>query len=165
MAEQAFLNDTILAIVRLTDSHLVHGKTNASLEALIAGLNHNTYDKLTSSLRERFALIQSRAKPLRTRRHKVLAHRDFTAHVSPSENPLPGISRQLIDDCLQDIASFLNVVQRHFGNTTTFFDMMILEDDGHALIHCLKQSVNLEDLVKAEQLDHSYLIEGRYKDA
>jgi hypothetical protein len=134
----------ILAIFRLLDPTTQRGgkDVNLCLERLA---DEVTADSPTcgASLTPLLAEIRSLMAPHADLRNKVAAHNDF--HTTPTlydgTSTVLVPSRQLIETVLERIRTFMNIVQRHYGEGEShYYDSTLSEPgDGETLIQYLNE--------------------------
>jgi hypothetical protein len=168
MTYDAFLNDIILALCRLTDPPEIQKKKttigNMSLEQLILKLDTATDSSLIDELKRIHDRLIAKCKYIRDRRHKLIAHRDLDVALKLINKP-KGTKRSEIDDILKDVREFMNVFQNHFEGDITYYENWHHNSNGDTLIDTLKKAVEYHELEKDGSMNWLRLHQGKYKDA
>jgi len=77
------------------------------------------------------------------RRHKTLAHSDHDNLLSQyglnaAATPLPGPSRQEIEEALLSLREFMNLIGQYFGRGITVYDLKFQYGDAETMLSILK---------------------------
>ena len=160
--QHLLINEVTLAICRLTDPVATGGHENHSLERLLRDVED---EHLLNKLRDQMALLRPLAAPFRDRRNRAIAHSDLNSKLQFDENPLPGISRQTIEDTLKSIRDFMNAYDYHYFHNTHLYEevTLALGSDGDFLTQQLQRAVALRDMERAGAIQREVWSEGRYK--
>lgn len=78
------------------------------------------------------------------------------------ENPLPEVSRKMIEAALMELRSFMNRVDAYFGNSETYYQNLILSNDGNTLIEILKRGLRYEELCQNQTISFEDLFQSKY---
>ena len=162
--QNTLLDDVTLSIARMTEKKEVAGRENLVLAQLIDKLDKSEFSELRSRLEEQLDEIEKVCEPLRKNRHRLIAHRDLEAAISDSED-LPGISRAMIEDALEEIRTFMNAVQGYFADSETGYEHFVMKADAESLVVSLKKAVEYDDAVDEGLISRKRLRESRYWDA
>jgi AbiU2 len=104
-----------MAICRLSDPPSSMNQENLSLKTLI--LNYANNEKLNKLVDE----FQTNCDPIRRLRNKRIGHIDFDTVIKPIENPLPGITKNQINNVLILAADILNQVLQIYKDSEMYF--------------------------------------------
>jgi hypothetical protein len=162
--QHLLINEVTLAICRLTDPVSTGGHENHSLARLLRDVSaKNLLDELTT----RMTVLSGLAGAFRDRRNRAIAHSDLDSKLKFDENPLPGISRQNVEDALKSIREFMNAYDYFYFHNTTLYEevSMALGSDGDFLTEQLRRAVALRDLEKSGAINRKVWVEGRYNGA
>jgi hypothetical protein len=147
---QDILGDDIqLSLARLTDRPSVGGKANLSLECLVEAIDPVVYPELAATVQHHLEAVRRLCDPIRVRRHRVLAHRDFDTAMGRAE-PLGTVTIQAIDDALFHIRAFMNAVESHLFGKGMLYEMSQSfgnTDAVQQLLHDAKSYRELRDTV------------------
>ena len=162
--QHLLLDEVTLAICRLTDPPTTGRKENHSLERLVAGVKEKELSEKLLATMER---IQELARPFRERRNRAIAHTDLETKLKLESNPLPGISREMVEKALEQIRALMNAYDLHFFKNTTLYEEVILPlgADGDFLSEQLRRAVAFRDLERKGEINRELWTHGRYKDA
>lgn len=162
--QHLLLDEVTLSICRLTDTAMTGKRENHSLERLVAGVQEN---ELAEKLRAILKAVQELAKPFRERRNRAIAHGDLETKRRLETNPLPGISREMVEKTLEQIRALMNAYDHHYFKNTTFYEEVILPlgADGDFLSEQLRRAVAFRDLERNHEISRELWTQGRYKDA
>ncbi len=110
----------LLHVARLTDPAKSVGKLNLSICALeVAATDLSLKNKLSPCVQA--ALLA--ADFCRDWRNRHLAHRDLNLALKRGAEPLKPASRTKVNEALSSLSAVLNVVSRHYFDSTTVFDI------------------------------------------
>ncbi len=162
--QHLLLDEVTLAICRLTDPAMTKKKENHSLWRLVAGVQDNELSKKLQVILEE---IQELAKPFRERRNRAIAHSDLETKLKLDANPLPGISREMVEKVLESIRAFMNTYGHYYFKSMTFYEELILPlgVDGNFLSKQLRRAIAFQDLERSGEINRELWTQGRYKDA
>lgn len=85
---------------------------------------------------------------MRHRRNKQLAHYDLQTLLTAKTTPLPGPSRQEIEEGLAMLRNFMNTLQQPFTNASTAYQEICLTTDGNLLAEVLRGGLRYHELVR-----------------
>jgi AbiU2 len=162
--QHLLLDEVTLAICRLTDPAMTGRRENHSLERLVVGVQE---DELADKLNSILEAIEEIAKPFRERRNRAIAHGDLATKLKLETNPLPGISRDMVENTLAQFRALMNAYDYHFFNNTTIYEEIILPlgADGDFLSQQLRRAVAFRDLERGGHISRELWTQGRYRDA
>ncbi len=138
-------NSVVLSISRLSDASKTGKMENASLRTLRDIVARLDDSQLAQQLDTTLEQLTKASKPLRDRRNRALAHADLPTALLEHPDPLPGISKENIDDALHDISSFMNAIEMHYADSATEYENPIQHGDAKALLVWLEAGLKLED--------------------
>jgi hypothetical protein len=104
IVEESLRNDMTMAICRLSDPSISLRKESLSLATLVEKCPD------FSDLGERLADLQAVCEPISKWRNKQVGHNDLHTRIHPRENPLPGITKQQIDEIIKKASDILSEV-------------------------------------------------------
>ena len=96
---------------------------------------------------------RQRCKKVIHRRNKQLAHFDLATLMTAKSAPIPGPSRQEIEDALLALRIFMNALQRKFARTETAYRDILLTTDGDQLLLVLEHGLRYQHLEAAKAID------------
>jgi hypothetical protein len=138
----AMLDNLIIGISRITEKTATTRKENLVIGLLLKRLDEADNNALIARLREKLETVETTSTPIRTVRHKRIAHRDLQTALFHHSNPLPIISQKEIEDALAAIFDFMNTFQYHFTHTEISYKSTIpAQGDGNDLAHSLRRAV------------------------
>jgi hypothetical protein len=116
MVEESLRNDMAASISRLCDAARSFGHDHVSLKALTNRLRdiHGLDQKVD-------AFIQL-CDPIVQYRHRRIGHNDLDSLISPNENMIPGIRRDLISEICEIAGEILNFVLRNYEDAEMIFE-------------------------------------------
>jgi len=164
--QDVLIGDVQIALSKLTDPARTGGHENLSLEQLQERVEKQGEAGLQSTLRQILDELHQKCQPFRSWRNKRLAHLDLTTAMQSTLNPLPGISRQMIEEALELVRRYLNAIQIHYGEGETGYEHFIMSaSDGEALISMLKYGLRYEQLFEQRRVGFDDWQESNWKDA
>jgi hypothetical protein len=132
IVEEALRNDMTMTISRLSDpSTSMRTKENLSLATLVEKCSD------IPDLDSRLADFQAACKPVSNWRNKHVGHNDLHTKIHPRENPLPGITKNQIDEIINRASEILKIVALQYANGDLYFHT-IARGDAKDLIFWLK---------------------------
>jgi hypothetical protein len=155
------IDDIVLSLSRMTDEKQSGSRKNPQENLTLArllDLPDAQCQQLRTELKKRWAKIRDTAKPLRTYRHKRLAHSDLAHVLSPSTKLGGDIGsmNELLDQMkklLDQISDFLSTFDCFFtGVETTSHSPPASYADADDLIAYLKLAIETENKAKNEVL-------------
>ncbi len=108
--QEVLLSSVLLSLTRLTDPETTGKKENLTLERLVSLIDSSTYQALADKARQYLDQACKLCKPFREWRNRRYAHRDWLTAKEVHPDPLPGISRQRIEDTLAIIRNLMDEV-------------------------------------------------------
>lgn len=163
--QDVLLDEVQVALSKLTDPAKTRNHKNLSLEQLQERLVAHGAPSLAASCRSSLDLLSKQCEPFRIRRHKKIAHLDLQFALRTSETPLPDISRNMIEDALRTLRTYLNTIERHFNGTEWGYEYFSIISDGDALVSNLRAGLRYEELVQEHKLPHDDWCQGKWNDA
>jgi hypothetical protein len=165
LLQNIFLQDTVLTVARLTDRSQISGRENLVLALLIEKLDSNLYPDLIESLREGLKDICGKCEVFRKKRNRQVAHSDLLTALKVEAEPLPGVSREMIEAVLKAIRDYMNEFERYFCKNTMVYEYFSMEADGEALIWQLKRAADYRDGVADGSIARDRILRSRYRGA
>lgn len=163
---QDLLFDEIqVTLSKLTDPASTGKFKNLSLDQLQALLKAHGDTTLAQQCRKTLDTLHTQCVAFRHRRHKKLAHLDLSTALRTSRQPLPGVSRQMIEDALLTIRTYLNAIEMHYNNSEWGYEHFIMGNDGDALVATLRAGLRYEELRQERKLPHDDWRHGKWHDA
>jgi AbiU2 len=151
LIQEVLLEDVVMHLARLSDSERTGRKENLSLQSLHALI----LDKQLASEIDALAKIALTACDFtRVWRNLRLAHRDRALSLASSADPLPGISRAMIEEALASIRAVLNQLSRHYIGSETNYQLVIAYGrDADSLVYHLRLGLRAEEK-RSERLEN-----------
>jgi len=150
---------------KLTDTARSGKHDNLSLEQLQERVEAHGDKNLASTLRNLLDDLHMKSRPFRLHRNKRLAHLDLTTAMQSSLNPLPGISRQMIEDALEVIREYMNAIERYYTQSETGYEHFIMHSDADALVSILKYGLRHDELLRQQKISWDDFENTEWKDA
>ena len=139
LLQTLMIDDTILALSRLTDTERSMGRENASLKNLLEKskphLDQVTRDELTSSFLSLNAYVQN----LRVHRNKVIAHKDLSHALGASS--LPNVRYDDLENSMEILRKILTDLGLKLFNQQTCYEVTSrFGTDGEHLLSVLRKA-------------------------
>ena len=80
-------------------------------------------------------------------------------------NPLPGISRDMVEDALASLRDFMNKIEKHYFDTEMAYEHFIMSNDGNALLAVVRNGLRYADLVKDGTIPVDDWVRSKWKEA
>lgn len=165
MVQELLIGDIQLTLCKLTDSAGRGGKKRLSLEQLQKQVARHDQG-LSSRLRQVLDDLKVKCQVFRRGRNERLAYLDFTTAMKKGAQPLPGVSRQMIEDALSLVREYMNTIERHYDQSETLYQHPIMgRNDGNALVSVLEHGFTYLELLRDEETALDELHEGKSGDA
>lgn len=146
------MKDVELTLSKFADAAITSGRQNLTLESLVKDviqLDATVGKELEGKLVD----YRQLCKKVIQRRHKQLAHFDLATLMAARSTPIPGASRQEIEDALRALRLFMNALQRKFTDAETAYGEIVLTTDGDLLLSVLEGGLRYQELVAAGAVD------------
>lgn len=142
LVQDALLEDVVLHLARLTDSPRSVGKRNLTVRALPELI---LQEPLAAEIGGLVDSAVSACVSLRAWRNKHLAHRDLSLAIASSTEPLPGISRENLEEALASVRAVLNRLASHYWRREVAYQKFLTEGrDADRLVYYLVLGIQAE---------------------
>lgn len=147
------LDDCSLRLSKLTDPAAQGKFENLSVQQLLECLEAEDRNFPSPRARELMKELSTRCEKFRALRNKRIAHADFNHALKVAESPLPGISREDVENALKALRDLLNFVEHFYTNSQTLYSELIVpyDSDGNKLLSVLQ--AGREALTRRKQND------------
>ena len=136
--EDSMLSDILLSIARLTDPPKSFKQENLSFENLIQEMPDSS---LRTEVVNLLSQIKEKTKDIKTWRDKKLSHNDLQKALGSFS--LPPIQKKDLTDTLELIPKIMNLIHRHFSDTTVMYEMCVTSNDGDSLLFYLEYGLDV----------------------
>jgi|SRR6267143_192490 len=140
IVHDGLIYDVLLTISRLTDPAESVKKENLTLDRLVLMMKENVDQQFVDSLKSNLRALKGDCQPFRDIRNRRIAHNDLGTALDYHPNPLPGVSREMIENVLKSFRSLLNDIEFHFDGNDTEYEGINLRGDGDSIIRYLKEA-------------------------
>ncbi len=155
------IHDLYLNYITLRISRLVDRRRDViSLRQLFNDLkkqNHNNLAEIQSMSRS-LLKIEQMSKPFEDRRSNRIAHR--SKKIAFGIEMLPGISRQMVEDVLEEVRTFMNLFSVTVQDTELDFELLGMNTDAEALMTALKKALLYDELISSGQVPATHFKES-----
>jgi hypothetical protein len=163
--EEVLIDEVQVCLSKLTDPATTGKHDNLSLEQLQVQLNQYGEAALASNCRVILDRIHSQCQTFRVRRHKTLAHLDLPTAMKQLPQPLPGVSRQMIEDALESVRDFMNLIEAQYNNSEWGYEHFIMSHGAEALLATLRAGLRYEELTQDRALPFDDWRHGKWSNA
>lgn len=163
--QDVLLDEVQVCLSKLTDPASSGKHENLSLEQLQSQLQQYGHAALTTKCRLLLKKIHDQCQVFRIRRHKILAHLDLSTAMKQLSQPLPSVSRQMIENALETIRDYMNAIEAHYNDSEWGYDDFILNHGSEALLATLRAGLRYEELVQEGALPFDDWCKGEWSDA
>lgn len=169
-------NDIEIALSRLGDPASTRvnkeEKPNATLRRLLDHLSSLDVEPLTTELRSLLDLYSHQCSAIRIRRNKLLAHADLGAVLRKYaegeppllDGPLPSVTPLDLGQALETLRQFMNTFERHFEQSETAYEDIVMHEDGDAVVHLLAEGRRYDELLRGGAIEWDDLRKTKYWD-
>ncbi len=141
IVQEMFWTDIILTLSRLTDPKKSNKKENLTFDRLVYEIDTQKHPELSAGVINDLNILKDICIPFRDRRNRIVAHIDLATALKVHSEPIPGISRQMVEDVLKVIRQLMNRIEIYFTNSETGYQHFIQTGDGESLIWVLKDAI------------------------
>ena len=149
--QMALIDGIILRICRLTDpaeSRTPRGCVeNLTLANLCTNLPPDPSGNLPAQLEQTLDRLKAATNDFREHRNQTIAHSDKNTAIT-DEPALPKLTTSKFQAAIDEINSFMNVINYAFTDSTTVYSHVHVLGGGDSLIGALKQSKHYTELQK-----------------
>ncbi len=118
--QDSLWESTLIQITRITDPLKSCGRDNLSITRLACIVDI----ELKGIISEKINVAVEKTKFCRDWRNRRIAHNDLSLALDSGAVPLEPASRANIKDALKSIVSVLNIIEEHYMDNTTDFDVI-----------------------------------------
>lgn len=140
IVHDGLIYDVLLTMTRLTDPAEVLKKENLTLDRLLLLLKQQGAKEFIDGLERELKALQAECQPFRTIRNRSIAHNDLGTALDYHPDPLPGVSREMIENALKRFRKILNDVESYVDGNQTEYEKSNLRGDGDSMIRYLKEA-------------------------
>lgn len=163
--QDVLLGEVQVSLSKLTDPAQSGKYKNLSLEQLQERLNTHADPGLAKQTRLILDRLHTRCGPFKAWRNKKIAHFDLSTAMKSGQNPLPGISRNMIEEALELVREFMNKIEGHYMDSEMGYEDFIMSSDGEALVSMLKYGMRYMELLKDGTVSYDDWRQGEWRDA
>ena len=120
-------------------------KENLTLQRLFNTLDSTLHFNLYSDMKNRLDVLQQKCEPFRDWRNRRIGHTDLSTALKFHPEPLPGISKEQVDEVLILMSAYLNVFLYYFDHTTMWYEMTSAHGGANRLVHHLENALKWRD--------------------
>lgn len=142
VVQDALWENVLLHIARLTDPPGQGKYTNLTLLRLPEAVPDQC---LADELRHLVENALCRSQFARQLRNKRLAHHDLSLAIDVKAEPLPGVSRQVVEEALDSFRRILNRLHVSYLGGEVGFEHFLTVRDAEALVHSLAVAARTEE--------------------
>ncbi|MHA1280440.1 MAG: AbiU2 domain-containing protein [Candidatus Helarchaeota archaeon] len=164
------VQDVLMDYIQLTLSKLADpartrgGEDNLCLETIYKQVKELKEHVLQSKLKKSLQNFKKKCEAFKVHRDKRIAHFDFNTMIKEKTKFLPRISRQMIENALNELSNFMNIVNTHFTSTETAYEYSIMKYESDTLVEWLKRGLRYEELWREGKIEINDLQKSKYYD-
>ncbi|HMF10718.1 MAG TPA: hypothetical protein VKE94_00380 [Gemmataceae bacterium] len=141
VCQDAIWADIRMELCRLADPAETCGKPNLTLQRLVKLIDPGKHPTVAAEAAALLQEVEQRCVSFREWRNRRGGHRDLDTALERHARPLPGASREMIEDALQCIRDLMNALLGYFDNgAQKYFPGLDPLGNGDALIACLEHT-------------------------
>jgi hypothetical protein len=146
----------VLALSKLTDPASMRRIGNLSFAYLIDSIRSQGASELASELEGMLKELCGKCEEFRQIRNKRIAHNDLVVALDDGTSPLPGVSREQVEQVLESARAIANKVELFFRESQTIYQDVIipLTNDGRALLIWLQKGLAYKALEDAQAIPY-----------
>lgn len=137
LVEDAFWENTLLHLCRLTDPPLTTSHKNLTI-ARLPGLADATISDRVKALATE---AEDKTKFCRDWRNRRISHADLDLNLNETARPLEKASRQAVEVALKALGNVLNEFEMFYLKSSTGFDLVVVTDGAEELLYVLDDGV------------------------
>jgi AbiU2 len=115
--------------------------------------------EVASEVRALVDAAKARSEFAREWRNRHIAHRDLVLALDAKAEPLPGVSRQHVEDALASFAAIINALHTRYLDGEVAFGHFVAHGDADALVYWLQFAARSEQLQQERSRQHRSLPE------
>jgi hypothetical protein len=162
LIQETLMDDIQMILSKLADPAKTRSNRNLSLETVCDVVRTLNELELHANLERGLKQFREKCDNFKPRRNKKIAHFDYDTLMNQSSKYLSDISSQMIEDALEELRRFMNMVDGHFRDCEVFYDIFEMEADAEALVHMLKYGLRYEALVRDDVISIDDFINSRF---
>ena len=163
--QDVLISEVQVCLSKLTDPAKTGKHDNLSLEQLQLRIEQSGDPSLARSNRITLDALLLEAAPFRAWRNKQLAHLDLLTAMKAAPNPLPDVSRQMIEDALSLVRKYLNAIEHHYNDSEIGYEHFVMSSDGGALLATVRYGLRYEELLVGREIPYDDWRKGKWHDA
>jgi len=163
--QDVLLDEVQICLSKLTDPASTGKHENLSLEQLQSKLEQHGDLALATKCRGVLNTIHTQCQVFRVRRHKELAHLDLPTALKQLPQPIPGVSRQMIEDAMLSVRDYMNAIEAHYNDSEWGYEHFIMGNGAGALVATLRAGLRYEELVQERGIPLDDWRKGKWSDA
>jgi hypothetical protein len=140
IVHDVLINDVFLTMSRITDPAVTFKKENLTLARLTNMIKSLGHQELTDDIEIQVRTATEQCKPFRELRNRTIAHKDLGTALNYHPDPLPGVSREMVEEALKSLRQYMDAVQTYFEGADTGYEDLGLRGDGDSIIWYLKEA-------------------------
>ena len=141
LVERTLSDAVLMSLVRMADPACTGRHENLSLPRLIEAVPKNHCAGFQKELQDLMETVELRCRTFREIRNRRIAHRDLPTALNYHTDPLPGVSRQAVEDALDSIRQLMNHIAEYYENRTIWFQGAGEPNPASKLVFFLEQAM------------------------
>jgi AbiU2 len=137
--QNALFDSIVMRVARLTDQPKMKKGKNLTLASLIEAVGKDGDTTMAQQLREEYAKVDERVKPIKELRHKVTAHTDLSTRRRVA--PMPTVRMEELCRAVKSLGEFLNIFDHGVNGSLTDYTLSIMDGEGEVLLCRLGEAV------------------------
>jgi len=166
--EDVLFREVMLSLCKLTDPASTRTRNgnsdNLSLKQLQQRVEASE-PHLAVSLEKLLTQLDDKCEDIREWRNKRLAHSDLLTEMQNGAPPLPGISKQMIEEALALVREYMNMIENHYRNTTVAYDIFMMNKDTDTLVSILIDGLRYKELQQGKKIPWDDWCQNHWKAA
>lgn len=121
-------HDIIISISRLLDkAHTGRDKSqrNASFARIIEDLSPHVDNNIITEWKADLKRVNANSRNIKKMRDKFISHSDYDLHIDKESEKIPNISKEDIDQVLEQIRELANKIEFHFRGGSVYYQHII----------------------------------------
>jgi AbiU2 len=158
--QQVLFESIQLTLVKLADPAKRGNRSNLTLETLLEEPELGNEPELFAKLRGMLHKYRTLCGKIRQIRNQRLAH--FDRETLLGTVSLNNSSRDEIENALTTLRDFLNIIEKHFVESETAYEQMIIPNNGDVLAQVLNCGLSYKELRKVGKISWNDLSESPF---
>jgi hypothetical protein len=137
--QKTLWENILLGIARITDPPKTMNKKNITIQTIPEFIAEQ---KLKDTLTLKIEIIKEKTGYCRDWRNRWISHHDYDLKLNENARPLETADKKLVQESLEIITDFINILQNHFFKSTLYLKKISSNRGAFSLLNFLNDGLN-----------------------